>query len=334
MDRLLASPHYGERMAQHWLDLVRYAETDGFKADDLRPEAHRYRDYVIRSFNADLPYDRFVRQQLAGDELEPDNADAMIATGFLRLWPDEYNAANLEQRRQEILDDVTDTTGLAFLGLTFGCARCHDHKFDPIPQTDYYRLQAFFAPMRRATTCRPWTAPHARTIRTGSPPGKKRRKTSAAEMDALVAGKRQELRKNALMKFRAGNPRRRADAAGQTHSVSGQIALMAEKQMRPRREGRGREAACRQEEALSGTGAEAGRGRTAPAGSRCRWRWRQRRGPSGSADVPLAGRRLAQAEGGGAAGFPAFPRRRRRAAITSPPRAARRPAGAPPWPTG
>ena len=148
VDRLLASPRYGERWAQHWLDLVRYAETDGFKADDLRPEAHRYRDYVIRSFNADLPYDRFVRQQLAGDELEPDNPDALIATGFTRLWPDEYNAANLEQRRQEILDDVTDTTGLAFLGLTFGCARCHDHKFDPIPQNDYYRLQAFFAPMR------------------------------------------------------------------------------------------------------------------------------------------------------------------------------------------
>ena len=100
------------------------------------------------AFNADLPYDRFVRQQLAGDELEPDNAEAIIATGFLRLWPDEYNAANLEQRRQEILDDVTDTTGLVFLGMTFGCARCHDHKYDPIPQSDYYRLQAFFAPMR------------------------------------------------------------------------------------------------------------------------------------------------------------------------------------------
>ena len=134
VDRLLASPHYGERWAQHWLDLVRYAETDGFKADDLRPEAYRYRDYVIRSLNADLPYDRFVRQQIAGDELEPDNADALIATGYNRLWPDEYNAANLEQRRQEILDDMTDTTGLAFLGMTFGCARCHDHKFDPIPQ--------------------------------------------------------------------------------------------------------------------------------------------------------------------------------------------------------
>ena len=148
VDCLLASPRYGERWAQHWLDLVRYAESDGFKADDLRPEAHRYRDYVIQALNADVPYDRFIRQQLAGDELEPDDPDALIATGFLRLWPDEYNAANLEQRRQEILDDVTDITGQLFLGLTFGCARCHDHKYDPILQTDYYRLQAFFAPMQ------------------------------------------------------------------------------------------------------------------------------------------------------------------------------------------
>ncbi|HMC87902.1 MAG TPA: DUF1549 domain-containing protein, partial [Gemmataceae bacterium] len=125
VERLLDSPHYGERWAQHWLDLVRYAETDGFKADDLRPNAFRYRDYVIQALNEDLPFDRFIRQQLAGDELEPGNARALIATGFNRLYPDEYNAANLEQRRQEILDDVTDVTGSVFLGLTIGCARCH-----------------------------------------------------------------------------------------------------------------------------------------------------------------------------------------------------------------
>src|SRR4029077_19693896 len=103
--------------------------------------------YVIKALNDDLPYDRFVRQQLAGDELEPDNPDALLATGFNRLWPDEYNAANLEQRRQEILDDVTEVTGLVYLGLTIGCARCHDHKYDPLLQTDYFRLQAFFAPL-------------------------------------------------------------------------------------------------------------------------------------------------------------------------------------------
>lgn len=145
VDRLLASPHYGERWAQHWLDVVRYAETDGFKSDRLKPNAWRYRDYVIRAFNDDLPYDRFVRQQLAGDELEPENPEALVATGYLRLGPDEDNAANLHQRRQELLDEITDTAGLTFLGLTIGCAQCHDHKFDPILQTDYFRLQAFFA---------------------------------------------------------------------------------------------------------------------------------------------------------------------------------------------
>jgi hypothetical protein len=145
VDRLLASPRFGERSAQFWLDLVRYAETEGFKSDRLRENAFRYRDYVIDSFNADRPYDEFIRQQLAGDEIEPENNEALIATGFLRLYPDEDNAANLFQRRQEILDDVTDTTSLVFLGLTMGCAQCHDHKFDDISQADYYRLQAFFA---------------------------------------------------------------------------------------------------------------------------------------------------------------------------------------------
>ena len=143
----MASPRYGERWAQHWLDVVRYAETDGFKEDAFRPTAHKYRDYVIRAFNADLPYDRFVRQQLAGDELEPDNPEALLATGLNRLYPDEYNAADVRRRRQEIHDDLTETTGLAFLGLTIGCAQCHDHKFDPIAQADYYRLQACFAGM-------------------------------------------------------------------------------------------------------------------------------------------------------------------------------------------
>src|SRR5262249_26969779 len=145
VDRLLASPRYGERWALFWLDLVRYAETDGFKADDVRPVAWRFRDYAIRSLNTDKPYSRFVQEQLAGDELFPDDPDALVATGFLRHYPDEFNAVNLEQRRQEILNDITDTTAQAFLGLTLGCARCHDHKFDPIMQKDYYRIQAFFA---------------------------------------------------------------------------------------------------------------------------------------------------------------------------------------------
>ncbi len=145
VDKLLAAPQYGERQAIFWLDLVRFAETDGFKADDPRPLAWRYRDYVIKSFNADKPFDRFVKEQLAGDELYPDDSDATVATGFLRHYPDEYNAVNLEQRRYEIITDITDTTSAAFLALTSGCARCHDHKYDPITQKDYFRLQAFFA---------------------------------------------------------------------------------------------------------------------------------------------------------------------------------------------
>lgn len=145
VDRLLASPQFGERMAIGWLDLVRFAESDGFKADDPRPNAWRYRDYVIQSFNADKPFDRFIQEQLAGDELFPGNFDALVATGFLRHSPYEYNAVDIELKRQDVLNDITDTTAAAFLGLTLGCSRCHDHKTDPIPQRDYYRFQAFFA---------------------------------------------------------------------------------------------------------------------------------------------------------------------------------------------
>ena len=144
VDRLLASPRYGERWARHWLDLARYAESEGFKSDETRPNAWRYRDYVIDSLNADKPYDRFVQEQIAGDELWPNDPQARIATGFNRHYADESNAAILMQRRQEVLLDITDTVGSVFLGLTYGCAKCHDHKFDPILQSDYYRLQAFF----------------------------------------------------------------------------------------------------------------------------------------------------------------------------------------------
>lgn len=146
VDKLLASPHYGERWARHWLDLVRYAESDGYRLDEYRPTAWRYRDYVIRSLNNDKPYDRFVQEQIAGDELFPDDPDALIATGYLRHTIYEYNQRDVMTQWADILNDLTDTTGEVFLGLGFSCARCHDHKFDPILQKDYYRLQAFFAP--------------------------------------------------------------------------------------------------------------------------------------------------------------------------------------------
>ena len=146
VDRLLASPHYGERWGRHWLDVTRYADTAGFSNDYERPNAWRYRDYVIRSFNRDKPYDRFVLEQLAGDELFPDDPEAILATGFLRMGPWEHTGMSVTAiTRQQWLDDVTHSTATAFLGLTLGCAKCHDHKFDPIPTKDYYRVQAAFA---------------------------------------------------------------------------------------------------------------------------------------------------------------------------------------------
>ncbi len=152
VDRLLASPRYGERGAQHWLDVVRYAETEGFEYDRYLPGLWRYRDYVIESLNQDRPYDQFVRQQLAGDEMvrgEPtleSNHDLLAAAGLHRLGPVRRNAGNQEvaSSRNEVLTERTDLIGAAFLGLTVGCARCHDHRFDPIRQVDYYRLQAYF----------------------------------------------------------------------------------------------------------------------------------------------------------------------------------------------
>ena len=148
VDGLLDSPHYGERWARHWLDLVRYADSSGFEGDKDRPNAWRYRDYVIHAFNQDRPYDRFLREQLAGDELDHGNHELLIATGYLACGPQDQVQKD-EQTRADELDDLVSTTGSAFLGLTLGCARCHDHKYDPVPQADYYRLQALFAPTER-----------------------------------------------------------------------------------------------------------------------------------------------------------------------------------------
>ncbi len=147
-ERLLASPAYGERWARHWLDLVRYAESDGYRVDDGRPDAWRYRDWVVESFNRDLPYDEFVRAQLAGDELWPDDPmRARVATAYLRHGIYEYNNRDVRGQWQTLLNDLTDVTADVFLGMGVQCARCHDHKYDPILQRDYYRLQAFFAPL-------------------------------------------------------------------------------------------------------------------------------------------------------------------------------------------
>ncbi|MBM3755162.1 MAG: DUF1553 domain-containing protein [Acidobacteria bacterium] len=147
IERLLASPRYGEQWARHWLDVIRFAESDGYEYDTHRPDAYRFRDYVISSFNTDKPYDQFLREQIAGDEIDPKNDELLIASGFNRLGPLRKNAGNqaVASSRTEVLTEMTNIVGAAMLGVTVGCSRCHDHKFDPFRQSDYYRMQGFFA---------------------------------------------------------------------------------------------------------------------------------------------------------------------------------------------
>ncbi len=149
VDRLLDSPHFGERWARHWMDVARFAESHGYEQDYDRPYAYHYRDFLIWAFNEDMPFDQFVRWQIAGDELRAEDPEAMAATGFLGAgaFPTQLTEAEFESARYNELDDMVSTTGSAMLGLSVGCARCHDHKYDPIPSSDYYRLASVF------TTC-------------------------------------------------------------------------------------------------------------------------------------------------------------------------------------
>jgi hypothetical protein len=172
VDRLLAAPRYGERWGRHWLDVAGYADSEGGSPSDLvRTNAWKYRDYVIRALNADKPFDRFIREQLAGDELvkppyphlSPDDLDKLIATGFLRMAPDGTGAAGTDAKaaRNQVVTDTIKIVSSAFLGLTIGCAQCHDHKYDPIPQSDFYRLRAIFEPAYDPTH---WQPPAARQV--------------------------------------------------------------------------------------------------------------------------------------------------------------------------
>jgi uncharacterized protein DUF1553/uncharacterized protein DUF1549 len=186
VDRLLADPRYGEAWGQHWLDVVRYAESEGFEYDRHRAGAWRFRDYVVQSFNADKPYDQFVLEQVAGDERplgqmalsanDPSAYEAKIAAGFHRLGPVRRNAGNTDVAfsRNEVLTEMTDAIGATFLGMTVGCARCHDHMFDAIRQRDYYRLQAFLA------------ATHERDIQLGDPDAVKRWNSENDEIQAEI----------------------------------------------------------------------------------------------------------------------------------------------------
>jgi hypothetical protein len=198
IDKLLDSPHYGERWARHWLDLVRYADSGGFEYDRDRPDSWRYRDWVVRAFTNDMPYDEFVRLQIAGDEIDPSSHDALIATGFLRLGPE----ANIktEMTRMDELDDILSTTSSAFLGVTLGCARCHDHKFDPIPQKDYYRMQAVFfstKPQEFPLTDADRVAKHKQAVaefeKTLAPLRKEREAIEKIYRDKLAAASRAKL---------------------------------------------------------------------------------------------------------------------------------------------
>ena len=144
VDRLLSSSAYGEHWAQHWLDLARFAETDGFEHDKIRPNAWRYRDWVIKALNEDLPYNQFVQLQIAGDQLHPDDPQAAIATGFLLAGQDMPDINLQTERRHMVLNEMTSVVGSTFLGLTLGCAQCHDHKYDPISQKEFYQMRAFF----------------------------------------------------------------------------------------------------------------------------------------------------------------------------------------------
>jgi hypothetical protein len=233
VDRLLASPRFGERWAQHWLDVVRYAETDGFKANRLRPEAYRYRDYVIRAFNADLPYDRFLSQQIAGDELEPDNPEALVATGFFRLPAEDTNASNYRQMRQDLFDDVTDVFGLTFLGLTLGCARCHDHKFDPLTQKDYYRLQAFFTPLVQHDLSLAGAgeqASHARQMEKWEAATKAIR----AELAAMLDPFRKQVFEELVLTFDPDTQAALRTPAARRTPLQVQLAMLADKQLAKR----------------------------------------------------------------------------------------------------
>jgi len=204
IERLLASPHYGERMARHWLDVARYADSSGFANDYERGNAWRYRDYVVRSFNADKPYDQFIKEQIAGDEMSgrqgvgtPDS-ELLIATGFLRMGPWELTGMEVAKiARQRFLDDVTNSVGETFLAHSLQCARCHDHKFDPVPTHDYYAMQACFATTQLAE--RP--APFLPEENTEGFEEKRHLEARRAEYSAMLRALDDKLLKNALQWF-------------------------------------------------------------------------------------------------------------------------------------
>ncbi|MDB5298440.1 MAG: hypothetical protein JWO87_103 [Phycisphaerales bacterium] len=212
VDRLLDSPRYGEHWARQWLDVIRYSDSNGFDWDEFRPQAWRFRDYVVRSFNADKPFDQFVREQLAGDELlngpprTSAEQDCLIATGYLRLGPQDNSAPlfNEEARsRAELMADLVETTGSAFLGLTMSCCRCHDHKHDPLSQADHYRLRAFFAPVKFAGDVPIDLMPEQESVREHNAAIDARIKPIQEQRDSTLNAAKERLRQERLAKLPA-----------------------------------------------------------------------------------------------------------------------------------
>ena len=210
VEKLLASPRYGEHWARLWLDVVRYSDSNGFDWDEFRPQAWRFRDYVIRSLNADKPFDRFVREQLAGDELlagpprDSAEQDCLIATGYLRLGPHDNTAAQFGEGprvRAALMNDLVETTGSAFLGLTLSCARCHNHKFDPISQADYYRLRAFFEGVKFADDLPIDLAPRQEEITRANEATEAQMKEKSKMRDDIAAPAMERLRAENIAKL-------------------------------------------------------------------------------------------------------------------------------------
>ena len=201
VDRLLASPRYGERFGRLWLDVVRYADSDGYKADDYRPHIWRYRDWVIDAFNTDMPFDQFVTWQLAGDEAAPLDPGATIATGYLRLWPYEYNQRDVQRQWNDILDDVTANAGEAFLGLSMHCARCHNHKFDPILQEDYFKLRASFEAILPDDTITAAASKQRQEYERKFAAWEEKTRDIRAQIEAIEAPARAAVEKPAISKF-------------------------------------------------------------------------------------------------------------------------------------
>ena len=201
IEELLNSPQYGERWGQHWLDVTRWAESDGYRQDAFRPHAWPYRDYVIHSINQDKPYTTFVKEQLAGDEIAPHDPDVFIGTAYLRNGIYEYNQRNVEMHWELIVDELTSLTGETFMGVGIGCAQCHDHKFDPIPQEDYFKLKAMLAPVSWKFDLPLATPAQQKSYAQQLALWKEATKGLREQVDAIVEPKIQAIQHDALIKF-------------------------------------------------------------------------------------------------------------------------------------